>query len=381
MDPFTYYCRNEDGRATGGIVRDSTLPSPNTSGLNPVDYVRSHPYPDAISLQELNMESRPEFWRRVYHDGLSAFLNERPVSWNTSALAALAGADSAFDDMLAQRGSLAQAVNLVDHQAYVDCRAATYNYTVSFWIRRDIRDLIPENIREPVDEGYRRLLDALIRDGIDRREPIVINTHIDLVQELASDPALRDRLRERMSENPEQVDGLKALLPDVWSFLQLLKGSTDSIFPFPTGEYRLSGEMSYALDLATEQLLRLRQPGDRYRITVRGFSDARPIRSGIAYSGGADLGLRPMEVRPFSLEGGRSGSGFIRSNLELSVARGHSGAEQIAQSLRERVTSSEDRRRNFEVLYSGGGAVAGQVLDVNRRIDLVIEVQRPESGP
>jgi hypothetical protein len=377
VDPFTYYCRTPDGSVRDGIVQDSTLPPPNTSGLNPADYERSQPYPEAIALQDINMKMRPGFWRQTYHKALEEFLNDPPVAWNTRGLARLAGGES-FDDMVAQQGPLSQAVNLVEHQGFVDCKAATYNYSVSFWIRRDVRDLVPESVLQPVDDGYRRLLELLIRNGIDRGQPIIINTNTDLVQQLASDPQLRERLQARMHENADQVDNLRTLAPDVWSFLQLLKGSTDSIFPFPTGEYRLSGEMSYALDLTVEQLLALRRRGDRYRVTVRGFSDARPVRTGITYDGGANLGIGAQEVQPFGARNGRAG--VIRSNLELSIARGYSGAEQVARSFRERIESNEDFQRNIEVLYSGGGAVEGQVLDVNRRIDLIIEVVRAE-GP
>jgi hypothetical protein len=371
-----HYCTNEEARRTG-VVADTLIGAPNTRGLNPRNYARSREYEaPPRSLDDLRLDNVPLYREESFRSLLRQFLDEPRVAWDVRPLDSLAAREDVLEQLLRQSGDLARMVNVVDHRALVDCRAKVYRYFVSFWI-------LKEPIRVLNEESYQVLessADRIIRERLEAQGPnpdrVTINTDIDLVQPLLADAELRRRLRSSLRE--EDLEFLRTYVPGTWQFIQSLVGNTDSVFPFASGKYHVSGEMTYAVDLVVRTFARSRAPGGRYQIVSRGFADSDPIHTPIAYDGAANLRLGSLQIAP--LADTVRGMGPIRTNQELSVARGYSGAVGIAAAIAAGITSEEERR-TLEVFYSGGGPIQGPVRDSHRRIDIIILRLDPEGSP
>jgi hypothetical protein len=361
------FCRSKEARRTG-VVADTTIPAPNTRGLNRRNYFISKEYGDTKSLDELRVDNLDDFREASFQRQLQRFLSEARVAWDARSLDTLAAKHDVYENLLRQVGGLARFVNIVDHHAEVDCRANVYRYRVSFWLLKDPLRAVNEEAFREIETHAGRIISGHFDAAGENPRQIVINTDVDLVQPLLSDTALRNQLRNSL--RPEDLALLRTYAPDTWQFLQSLIGNTDSVFPFQSGKYQLTGEMAYAIDLVMRTFLRRRVPGEEYQIISRGYADANPITRPIAYAGPANLGLGSSTTEPFSPDAVPR-SVPIRDNQQLSVARGFAGAQGISSAFRSEISSAEERN-TLQILYAGGGAIPGPIDERNRRIDIIM---------
>jgi hypothetical protein len=371
---YDHYCTSREARRMG-VVADTLIAAPNTRGLNPRNYARSKEYEaPSKSLEDLRLDNAAEFREESFRTLLRQFLDEPRVAWDVKPLDSLAARRDVMEQLLRQSGDLARMVNVVNHRALVDCRAGIYRYFASFWILKEPARAMNERTYRVLDSSAERIIRERISAEGANPDQVIINTDIDLVQPLLADEELRNHLRSNL--RPEDLEFLRTYVPGTWQFIQSLVGNTDSVFPFESGKYHVSGEMTYAVDLVVRTFVRSRTPGGRYQIVSRGFADANPIHTPIAYTGAANLRLSPDRIAPLTETARRPGP--IGNNQELSVARGFSGAVGIEAALDAAVTSKEERG-TFEVFYSGGGPILGPVRDSHRRIDIII-IRRDAEG-
>ena len=223
---------------------------------------------------------------------------------------------------------------------------------------------------DTIDRIYDEKIEVLSRTG-----RVTINIYSDVFHELLGNEEFKRQLRQQLSKDAR--DSLTVLdyhdPPTQDFFRNLLEGPT-IIKSFGTGEYVLSGDMTYLLETFAHRFLQLRDIETNYRIVSKGFADIRPVKGEIIYDGWADLSLNQDEIMRLSMGQPRKGGGRISNNRMLSIARGYSGARIIHRILENQLVGEE--RETVRLYYSGGGEIGVAPLDAYRRIELVIRKER-----
>lgn len=374
-----YFC----GGVRGLLSRDSVpdqLPQPDLSGINAANYDPSEWITVKLGMSALLLTDRTHKVSQVrdsaFRVSLSKYFSEREAVDSAEIAKLRPLLDSAaLEDLLAQRGILAQHMRLIKHAAFGNCKDRSYNYWVQYGMVRNKMAMLPPELQEAVKVAVSRHL----------REPMesarsggseVINLQ-DIVYAIRRDARIQQIARRTLNS---LGDGrLKYTPDDVLFFLRFVANGViaQSAMPFKSAEYRLTHDMAFLVDLIVRELLGTRSSGVSYGLVSRGFADAQPVRF-IRYDGSADLGLELNQIASLARIGS---SAAISTNLELSTARGHAGAAKIAEVLRD-LGVPVTGRSGIPVGYSGGGEIPGSILPANRRIEIVIRPIRnlPELG-
>lgn len=367
---FQYYCKDQ---TAAGEVDDQHVPSPNRQGLNPVNYVQSPPYTARELLSKLHFDTIDGWRETKIREKLNHYLDLQRGEWfGGGTLKPLLADKDLYKNLTLQTGDASKFIILYDHRAYADCVAGTYNYIVSFWIPKNPLLVFPEDLRGLIETR----IDAIVREklgilGAERGGTAELNTH-DVLARLFRDRMLQKEFTNAITRIPYYETLLGLVDRSTRDFLERIRGSMPTVFPFRSGEYRLSGEMLYTLDAIVKTFLRTRDVTREYKIITRGYADSDPIKGYIRYDGDAEVRLEIGQIVPLSVSRRADHYDKLSSNLELSVARGYSGARLIDETIRGKIKNREELR-SIGIYYSGGGAIPGPATDSHRRIDVIIQ--------
>jgi len=368
---YDLYCKDQVPRKDK--VTDDNVKDPIIRGLNADLYIKSQPYHDQILLENLSLQTLDDWRREKFKEKLDEFLSAgtNETSWSVDNLRPLIDSESdLYNNLTERQGIISRFVVLYNHKAYVDCRAKTYNYEVSFWILKNSLMVFPEQVRRPI----RAAVDSLLEPKFQRlrREPsISINLYNDLFRAILDDAVLRHKVGKALRDAGIDLEILQYFDPGTRSLFDGILG-TKPISPFGSGKYTLTGDLFFLIETIVTRFLVLRDHGRRYKIVSKGFADANPIRPNpgyIQYDGNADLGKKIDQEVLYS-ESVQSHYDKITSNDQLSIARGCAGAEFIKRILTASLRGEE--LRSIEVYYAGGGVFPGTPQDIYRRIDITI---------
>jgi hypothetical protein len=380
---YDLFCKQ---RPAARAVPDPGLPRLNTAGVNERDYVYSRVYTTEIPFERLRVDNIAVYRERTLassrargdseivatvrrdsavYGALNELLKSPPVSWDPGeTLRPLVERPASVDALLARTGILSRFITMVHDTAVADCVAQVYRYSARFGVLRNPLLVLPEAARREYERQVVTIIAEKIHMLVTRGDTVTISTK-EIFDRLYGDPAFRRRMQALLAA------GDTSYLPYIGKagrfFVQMLTEPTTRLFPFSSGAYAMSDDMAYTVQAVVDQLIERTSAGSHYAVITRGFADANVIRAPVRYVGAATLDLARDEVAPY--RAGTLRQAALATNLELSIARGHAGAEQMSRMLRERDGTAAGR---FTFFYSGGGEVPGPVQDSYRRIDIVI---------
>ncbi len=370
---YEIYCKGNEGK----VVNDYNVRKISQRGIKSERFFEQF-YHDDICLSKLQVDNLAEWRNKKLMEFIQRHLNINNLNhdnsngnkWyrNTNLSPLLSDENELYKNLVKRTGDISRFITLYEEEAYFDCNASTYNYRVVILTPKNPLMVFPEEIQSLI----KKEIDSLFNEKIiqlKHQSHITIDIYNDIFIRLINNHEFIKRVK-KIFLNSEAVseDILEYFDPPTKSFFENIFGMEAQISPFGSGEYILSGDVSFLIEVFTKRFLRNIEYGRQYKIVSKGFADSRTIISNINYFDGANLALPKNNEE--EIETASKNFKIIDNNIKLSIARGYSGADIINKILDEELVG--EQRKNVKIFYSGGGAIPGPPHATYRRIDLII---------